>query len=148
MVLILIITIFFSIKHSTKKIKKKNQWPLEICKQTYLNKVSSSLKTTYLICFSCLFSTISCQTFCKMTSVLAQCPWSVFSTFVLIVGIVESVENLFQMKTLAIKVFLLFITLLFLFNYFKLISIEIEIEIDAIEFNLIGKKRNEFKSMC
>lgn len=57
----------------------------------YLNKVSSSLKTTYLICFSCLFAIISSQTFCKMTSVLAQCPCSVFSIFVLIVGIVESV---------------------------------------------------------
>lgn len=57
----------------------------------YLRRVSSSHKTTYLICLSSSFVCISSQTFCNMTSVLAQCPCSVFSTFVLIVGTAGSV---------------------------------------------------------
>lgn len=63
----------------------------QMCYEIYLNRVSSSHKTTYLICFNCSFASISSQTFCNMTRVLAQCPCSVFSIFVLMVGITGSV---------------------------------------------------------
>lgn len=56
-------------------------------KLKYLNSVSSSVSTIHLICRKLLFFDISAIIFFKIVKVFAQCPVSVFTTFVLIVGI-------------------------------------------------------------
>lgn len=85
--------IIFVYMYCRSKINSNDiKWTVVSIDGVYLRSVSSSQSTMYLICLSCSFVSISSQTFCNMTSVLAQCPWSVFSTFVLIVGTAGSVR--------------------------------------------------------
>lgn len=59
----------------------------------HLNKVSSSVSTIHLIWLNFRLRLISFIILWKIASVFEQCPLSVFSTSVLIVGIDESMQN-------------------------------------------------------